>query len=244
MLDHGHDSADRRGRQRANRSSRNGIDTNTIRAELGREVACRRFKSCLGNAHHVVVWHNFDSTQVGQSYYRRAFRQVRPHSVGKRKKRVGRYSCCRVPALHRRFHERPRQIVAICKCEAMHYDINLTAPLGRNALSKRFEILRLLHVEGNKECRGKWLSQAANFRFHLVTHRQVANADLCTCLLERLCDSPSNRLVVGNPSDQRLLAAKINQRCRRPCLVRRHHANGANRTRAAKRLRTMLERDV
>ncbi len=64
--------ADAGRRQRLDRPGRDGVDADVLAAEVGGEIAHRRFQRRLGDAHDVVVRHPFLGAVIGERQQRAA----------------------------------------------------------------------------------------------------------------------------------------------------------------------------
>ena len=80
--------ADAGGGQRLDRSRRDGVDADILHAEIGGEIAHRRFKRGLGDAHHVVMRHPFLGAVIGQRQHGAAVRHQLLGALRYRRERV------------------------------------------------------------------------------------------------------------------------------------------------------------
>ena len=205
------EAGDARRGQRPDRPGADRVDPDAVRPEVGREVADRRLERGLGHAHDVVVGDDL----LGRRSRSGSGSTTRAWSSG----RAPRASATSEYAMTSRASANPSrevstnspvEVLALGEGQGVDEDVELAvrlAPAVEDALDVvvRLDVARL--DEGRADRRRPAAGRACSMRLSTEEKPTVAPSRV-----EGLGDAPGDRVVVGDPEDQRLLAVEQSHR--------------------------------
>ena len=192
-----------RGGARRERSGRDRVDANALRAELGRDVADRAFERRLGDAHDVVVLHHHLAAVIGHREQRAALAHQRLGQMRHADEGPARHVHGGEKTLPRHVDDAPLQRLLGREGDRMHDEIEL-APILGDALEHRLHLAGRAHVERHDDRRLELARERLDVFLRLVV--EIGHRELGAERAERLGAAPGDRVFVGDADDQASLA--------------------------------------
>ena len=191
--------------ERPHRPGRDRVDPHPVRAEVGGEIADGRLEGGLGHAHHVVVGDDPLGPEVGQGDDRRSAPEQWSRLARECHQRVGGDVERQGEPVARRVEEAALEVLASRERQRVDEDVERVVRLGP-ACEHAGDLVVRAYVARLDEGRPDRLGQRPDALLDEALDRR--EADLGAFRVERLGDPPGDRVVVGDPEDERRLAVE------------------------------------
>ncbi len=203
IVEHQPRVGDARARQSADGSGGDRVHADAVRPVIGGEIAHRRFESRLRHAHHVVVRHHADGARISERHHAAAVRHQRRGALGDLREgeagdehgpREILAGGVRIAAL---------EFVLVGEGDRMDEEVELP-PLLLDRREDGVHRGEIFDVAREQDVR----ADAFGERLHALPQRLalIGEGELRPLVGERLGDSPSDRMIIGDAHDQSALA--------------------------------------
>ena len=201
-------------RPRLDGAGRNGMHADALGPQLIGQVANARLQRRLHRTHDAVRGHDLVRPVVGHGEQRAALGHQRRRQACHAHKRVAGHVHGQAEAGRGAVEQGALQVLLRGEGDGVQGDVE-PAPRPADLLEDRFQLPRLLHVEGQENRRLQLPRQGLDVRPGLVV--QVSDGQLGAELAEGASTAERDRVLVGDAEHQGLLAQQRRRRDGRPC---------------------------
>src|SRR5271163_3190992 len=179
------------------------MDANALGAQFGGDVTHGTFQRRFGDAHDVVVLHHHLAAVIGHREQRAALAHQRLGEVRHADEGPARDVECGEKAITRYVDNTSLQGFFRRERDGMHHEIEMSPRLG-DALENRLHLAGLAHIERQHDRRFEFARQRLDVFFGLFV--EISYREFGAEGAERLGTAPGDRLIVGDPDNEALLA--------------------------------------